>query len=768
MARYVRRLNPTRRRQQVGGKRAGLASLIGLGLRVPTSYVCSSRAHKRYVRSNNPSHVLTHLERELRALGMSSAQECAVRSSATAEDRQDGSMAGQYTSLLWVQGVDAIVEGIRAVWDAHAKLETRFEGTAGDMEVLIQAMVPAVVSGASFSRHPVTGADEVIVEGVEGTSESFLQRGETPRHWVVRQEQVEGDSELLPREILDEIARTTRRVAQAMRYPADLEWAFDGKGVWWLQVRPITSLRGLPVYSNRISREYLPGLVKPLVWSINVPMINGAWVDLFEQVVGPLAIDPLSLAKQFHYRAYFNMSGMGALFRRLGLPEDALEQVFGLVATANRSPFRPRWKMVQHLPRLSLFLLQLASFHRRLTRWEQAADAFLMEREQSLEKAKDLPELMEWAQAFRRWMRGTARHRILSLLLHLTIGQLGRRAAQRQGVTDPTILELPDPRLMDLQPEDALRVLSAKLERLEPGVRRSVEELPFDEFIQLEALQDAREQLDEIIERFGYIGESGNDFSSIPWKENPEGVLRLAFAQVDARAKSRPSSGSAAEDRAVARWARRVTRRCVDRERVGAVFSRGFHLLHVWALRVGAILADRGVISTAYDVFYFTAEDLAGIAAGDLTPSHARQSVRTRQREIVAATSIRLPDIILGDRVVGAKRVTATSGDLVGLGVSRGIHEGSVCVVRGSDEFTRFRNGDVLVVPYSDVAWTPLFVRAGSIVAEAGGILSHSAIVARELGIPAVVSVPGACELLDGARVRVDGLEGRVTLLDVS
>ena len=72
------------------------------------------------------------------------------------------------------------------------------------------------------------------------------------------------------------------------------------------------------------------------------------------------------------------------------------------------------------------------------------------------------------------------------------------------------------------------------------------------------------------------------------------------------------------------------------------------------------------------------------------------------------------------------------------------------------------REGDVLVIPYSDVGWTPLFIKAGAVIAESGGILSHSSIIAREYGIPAVVSVPGACQLADGALVTVDGYRGEV------
>jgi len=72
------------------------------------------------------------------------------------------------------------------------------------------------------------------------------------------------------------------------------------------------------------------------------------------------------------------------------------------------------------------------------------------------------------------------------------------------------------------------------------------------------------------------------------------------------------------------------------------------------------------------------------------------------------------------------------------------------------------------VIPYSDVGWTPLFARAGAVIAESGGILSHSSIIAREYNIPAVVSVKAAMNLPDGALVEVDGYKGLVYLKDSS
>jgi phosphohistidine swiveling domain-containing protein len=84
--------------------------------------------------------------------------------------------------------------------------------------------------------------------------------------------------------------------------------------------------------------------------------------------------------------------------------------------------------------------------------------------------------------------------------------------------------------------------------------------------------------------------------------------------------------------------------------------------------------------------------------------------------------------------------------------------------VHGLRDFDKLQPGDVLVIPFSDVGWTPLFTKAGAVIAESGGILSHSSIVAREYNIPAVVSVPGACQLADDTIVTVDGYRGEIVI----
>ena len=86
-------------------------------------------------------------------------------------------------------------------------------------------------------------------------------------------------------------------------------------------------------------------------------------------------------------------------------------------------------------------------------------------------------------------------------------------------------------------------------------------------------------------------------------------------------------------------------------------------------------------------------------------------------------------------------------------------------MVRSVEQFERVEAGSVIVIPYSDVSWTPLLTKAGAVVAESGGTLSHSSIVAREYGLPAVVSVTNACRLLrDDMLVTVDAFRGEIIL----
>ncbi len=282
------------------------------------------------------------------------------------------------------------------------------------------------------------------------------------------------------------------------------------------------------------------------------------------------------------------------------------------------------------------------------------------------------------------------------------------------------------------------------------------------------SLAGLRGEIDAFLERFGHLGDSGNDFSAPRWREQPDAVVRMVLHTEPA--PERRSLGWT-DLRGMVRGPRRLVlgrlfRRAATfrqlRESVSFQYTFGYELFRGTFLALGARLVGRGVLAEPDDIFYLTLDEVRSAAReGGSEPARI---VAARRTELAAAEDLDLPELILGDDFVPRRRSTAGAVQLRGVPSSRGTYRGPIRVIRSTDEFVRLRPGDVLVVPFSDVAWTPLFARAGAVVAESGGMLSHSSIVAREHGIPCVVSVPGCVGLPDGELVHVDGFTGVVTV----
>ncbi len=194
------------------------------------------------------------------------------------------------------------------------------------------------------------------------------------------------------------------------------------------------------------------------------------------------------------------------------------------------------------------------------------------------------------------------------------------------------------------------------------------------------------------------------------------------------------------------------------RNQVSSVYTWGYGSLRPLLIEIGDRLVRRGTLRAVEDVYYLTYDELvAAFLRGTGDPSAL---VEERRADMEAYVDVAVPEIVYGDDWLPVPEHPGLH--LRGIGTSRGQYRGKAVAVRTLAEGERLAAGDVLVVPHSDVAWTPLFSRAGAVVAESGGMLAHSSIVAREAGIPAVASVADACRLLDGRQVLVDGYTGDV------
>ena len=766
---------------RVGAKAVSLAWLAARGLAVPAAVAVPADVAARVAAGDT---LATELLAAALGCWLDPTRAYAVRSSADGEDGALRSFAGQFATRLDVPAAD-VLDGVR---DVAAPDRERIAAYAartgaavpGRVAVVIQEMVAAASAGIAFSRNPLTGLDEVVVEAVPGRGDALAGEGETPDRWIRRWgafTEAPADPRVASA-VVESVARETVRLARAQGRPIDLEWAHDRTTTWWLQVRPMTGLDGLRIYSNRIARDVLPGVIKPLVWSVNVPVVNAAWIDVLEELIGPLDVRPEDLARSFGYRAYFDMTTIGAVFEALGMPRDSLELLLGLPKGPEVPRFRPSAGAARHLPRMAAVgrgILRRGRWARSEVRdLEHARAALAAEDPAALDEAA----LLRRVDAISSVAGRAAYANIVVPLAMLGYDRALARQLSHAGVdparVDPAA-ERPDRAAWS--PTAALDDLAIVARRLPPDARDALAASGVDALEDRDDLAAFRVVFDGFLAAFGHLSESGNDLSQPTWREAPSIVVDLVLGH-----RGRPGSGGDGTDHvdldAVLARVPRIRRPLVRflwrragafrvyRDAVGATWTRTYGLFRGTFLELGRRLVARGILDAPDDVFYLSVDEVRALARGATPAVHDVRHLVTRRRgEVAEAATLVVPEVVYGDAFVARRADEDIRATLTGIPTSRGSVRGPARIVRGASDFGRVVAGDVIVIPFSDVAWTPLFARAAGVIAESGGILSHSSIVAREYGIPCIVSVHDACRVIpENAAVIVDGMAGTVTI----
>ena len=288
--------------------------------------------------------------------------------------------------------------------------------------------------------------------------------------------------------------------------------------------------------------------------------------------------------------------------------------------------------------------------------------------------------------------------------------------------------------------------------------------------------------------RYGYRGQGEVDPTNPDWAEQPTFALSQERAMIDVPPEASPRTTTAeavarrqaleADVRAalpdelrpvfddVLARAQAFTRM---RELSKATWVLGARRTRAAYLALGRGLAEAGVVDDADDARFLFADEVSTVVGGGSLPD-ARDRVARRRARADEAEGYLLPDNWVGESVPEPRGEAVDVDRLEGLGVSpgRGPVTGTARIIPSAVAGLArdLDPGDVLVAPFTDAPWTPLFITAGAVVVETGGVLSHAATVAREFGIPAVVMVKQATQVIkEGDEVTVDGMAGTVTIL---
>jgi pyruvate,water dikinase len=776
-----------RDRDRAGGKAFTLARLLRTGLPVPEGFVLTAGA------TPDEPGWRDEVVSAYRELG----GRVAVRSSSVREDGAQASFAGQFTTVLDVIGEEAVVSATRACLRAAGAGEAyaRALGGAGGgpLAVLVQRFVPARVSGVVFTRDP-RHAERLVVEAHPGRGDLLVGGRVTPERYELdrasgRWAESGGAGGSVDGPTLQAVAALALAAERLLGGAQDVEWALAEAGPVLLQSRPITTAAEEPLDPRlrRLTRanvgEVLPGPVTPLTWStVGLFLERG-----FEAVADAAGVRPKS-APPFlvlhRRRLYLNLDAALEVATRLpGVDADEAERLVLGGGAAAQGPGRRRPRVhARGLLVLARTLAMAAGLPRAVVRAERLVAALPPRAAVAAESAAGLAGRLEELVAVGCEVGRT--HIAVSGASAVRLAVVGRvLAALVPG--DPVerlnrlVAAIDD--VESAAPALALERLAGEV-AAHPEWRAWIESAGPGFAPDLAAAPAALvERLDAFLARFGHRCLSEGELRARSWAEDPAPVIAAVQALLrvgDAPARRRRARVElrAADEQALAALGplRRALVRALLRTARDGVRARertkslAIALVdHARAIVRGAAraLAREGRLAAEDDVFFLSLDELRAALGGRGLPLGllARRR-RTYERE--AALPVPREVDLRAEVPPGPApdAVGAGGGDnvLQGLGVSPGLGAGPARVLaEGAAE--GLQAGEVLVTPVLDAALGPMLATAAGVVAEVGGLLSHGAVVARELGVPCVVDVRDATRRIAAGEVwSVDGGTGRV------
>jgi phosphohistidine swiveling domain-containing protein len=785
----------------VGGKAVGLGRLLAAEVLVSPGFAVEATSLPP---PQWPEAARAELER--RTALLLAGGRLAVRSSAPGEDSRERSFAGLFETVLGVATVDAALEAAaRCVASGAGERVRAYAGGTRPVGLVVQQQVEARLAGVCFTADPAGRDGAIVLEAVAGTGDALVSGRAEPERWRVYRTGLgtleahrSGPSSGLGAEEAASLAAAARALAERWGEPIDLEWAIDAAGrVFWLQARPVTALVPAPalevqrfaegvddgpvtVWGNWNVRETMPDPLTPLSWGVWRESILPAALEPLIGVPPSSPIFPKLMAVDLvQGRLYWNMNGleaswMGGLFRR-----GALRRI-----DAKAADIAERLRCAGVLkPR------RVLGAKRALLRGVGHNLVLSTRGLRALDPERVVSDLRQGAVAVRRRppLAELGDEALFSELRLLEAREMeGLRAAQNAIVVAFLVAMLAD-RAFRPHPEARARLFSGL-----SGNPTTEIALGIDELVEAARPLDAafaddpgwRARLDAFLDRNGQRCPREFDLTAVRWREDPRPIVELVRASLGSpageRATDRLARQAAERRRAIGAaledappWRRPVLRRLAAlverymplREAPKHYAMAAFERIRGAALELGRRLVARGVVGRAEDVFFLEWSELRELARGSAAPSGLAATIADRRRRHDRFRALAAPHFVRSDGVpvIEDEEAPRPDGSLRGEGVSAGEATGPVRILREPDP-RAMRDGDVIVVTLADPGWTPLFPRAAAVVMEVGGTLCHAAVVARELGIPAVFGVVGATSRLrDGERVRVDGRTGTVT-----
>ena len=733
----------------------------------------------------------------------------AVRSSSTLEDMAEAAFAGQHDTFLNCQGADAVVKAIHScyasLWHDRAiayRRQNGFDQFAAQMATVVQEFAPCDSAGVAFSMNPITGDLGVaLINANFGLGESVVNGACEVDHWEVNKssgkilssriaqktvctvpssgggvedrpiDEEDSGAAVLPEDKIASIVSLLDRAESYFRFPQDIEWGFMNDRLLILQSRPITTIP--PRWTRDESAERFPNAMTPLTWDFVDHGFHKS-MDYSFQLMGFPPFSGQWFGKHDHY-IYGNQNAVDLYAGQFPFALDSLADLPTLIPQ-----LREKFRWVQELP----------------VNWSRDLDYYLIRLGEFMaESLEDKSTVDVW-----RFVQKVNEHGAQYFLPNIAI-------SVTQGVLYKLLLFLLRELFGAEQATSLLDGLLAFCETKTSAVNRELYELSL--IARQDPLLEERLRSDKgtkalwesdvlALEHSDFHGrfirmmrnhghrELDLDLYHPLWAEIPWVALDQVRLILDAPVDLTPAQrerelkvrSQASEFSLFQKLPEELHFFVHELVRLARIYTGLDDLEHYQTTRLsvplrkglralGERLVERGILAQPMDIFFALESQIDAAFEADseeewqtLATTITREKASWERANSIAPGWVpEAPNLSSEAPMIGA--------ELSGIPGSPGVAEGQIFIVSGPQDFANFPPGAILVARTTNPVWTPLFYTALAVITESGGPLSHGAVTAREMGIPAVMSVRSCLSTLsNGCSVQVDGIQGKVVILE--
>ncbi|WML34792.1 PEP/pyruvate-binding domain-containing protein [Clostridium sp. OS1-26] len=620
----------------------------------------------------------------------------------------------------------------------------------------------------------------------EGTQ--FIESAEIHSQQVLQDKEIEKLGRLLLR-VFDALGNSEKH--------QDVEWVYDGREFVLVQARPVTTLprKTFPalqnqpdIWSNGNYRDAIPMVQSPLNRRLMKNIIDIIHFMSFKGLGYKLPVG-IQFSRFYNGRLYCNLPAyQWGMYDSMGSPPDGFNVFWGgHQPTIDIGDLKPQPGFEERAMKFGALINQTKQNAAQI--WERVSTSVQKITEKGLKHWTDLDFITHYDELGRitrvfasefNLLAAVGSMPVVFLLQTLSKYFEGRELmimnALMVGGTEGITSADHGYKLVEL----------AEIARKDADAAKYLSRTSFDPsaWKELPECSPFKQAFCEFIKEYGHRAVYELDIINSRWNEDQTyllGIIQstmntagLGKLREDQKEKQKQAwleikdKVPASEHSSIRNMVRESQAGAAVREKTKSVLALVMDAYRMIARELGCRFYEKALIKEPDDVFFCTWTELFSVLSGEWDGRGLQALIAVRKDWTREMESLAPPDVIFGKTPKFTEPITRVSRNcLVGVPAAAGKASGSVRLISHPDEGGRLQPGEVIVAPSTDPGWTPLFLKAGAIVMETGGFLSHGAIVAREYGIPAVVNIPGVMGILEeGQTIVVDGDNGKIFLSD--